>query len=153
MVGTTTRANRKTTASKPLLATSKTIEEHAPGIGICTAINNPATARKLLNTHGLMFLVTGKALRDISAALFKLSLVTNLGATHSEIIRALAFIVFEAYQSSDIEKVIDKIEVLMKGPLATLDMNVDKLEDLTSTCYNTLHESPCHSCPLPPARL
>jgi hypothetical protein len=78
--------------------------------------------------------VAGKSLKDIAAAMFELSIsAVNLGATNAEILRALAIILHEAEQATDMVKVIDRIEALINGPIALLDEKVDVLADIAST--------------------
>jgi hypothetical protein len=89
MTGPPTRTSRKTTANKPLLSTSKSEEDHANGVGIQTDINSTLSARKILTTHGLVLPPTGKALKSIASVLFELSIATNMGATHMEILSAI----------------------------------------------------------------
>ncbi|KIK35979.1 hypothetical protein CY34DRAFT_781156, partial [Suillus luteus UH-Slu-Lm8-n1] len=127
---TQTRKNRKTTASKALLSTSKTIEDHATGAGIKTDVNSLPTARKTLTTHGLNLPTAGNTLIAISAALFEFGAMANLGATHTDIIRALAYVIYEAQKDINIEHVTDKVKALLGGPVATLDEKVDQLEDV-----------------------
>ncbi|KAG1765682.1 hypothetical protein EDD22DRAFT_950984 [Suillus occidentalis] len=126
----TGRTNRKATASKPLLLTSKSIEEHAAGLDVKTDVNNLNNARKTLTTHGLNFPTAGKMLLTIATALFEYGASSNLGATHSDIIRAFAFIIYEAQKDIDMEHIIEKVKELMGGPVATLDEKVDELEDV-----------------------
>ncbi|KIK36749.1 hypothetical protein CY34DRAFT_109403, partial [Suillus luteus UH-Slu-Lm8-n1] len=120
-----TRPNRKTTADKPLLSTSKTIEEHAKGTGIKTNITSLTAARKLLSTHGLTSPTAGNMLQSISAALFEFTITANLGATHSEILRAIAYLIYEVDKDIDTENIIAKIKALIGGPIALLDEKVD----------------------------
>ncbi|KAG2739812.1 hypothetical protein P692DRAFT_20755281, partial [Suillus brevipes Sb2] len=135
------RSSRSTTANKALLANSKSIEEHIAGTGIRTDITNSSSARKLLNTHGLTLPVAGKALKGIALALFELSgTATNLGATNVEIMRAMAIIIHEAEKDLDMEKIIDKIDALIKGPIALLDEKVDTLAEIATTHKSTLAE-------------
>jgi gas vesicle protein len=126
----TGRTNRKATASKPLLLTSKSIEEHAAGLDVKTDVNNLNNARKTLTTHGLNLPTAGKTLLTIATALFEYSASSNLGATHSDIIRAFAFIIYEAQKDIDTEHIMEKVKALMGGPVATLDEKVDELEDV-----------------------
>ncbi|KAG1851878.1 hypothetical protein DFJ58DRAFT_746220 [Suillus subalutaceus] len=126
----TNRINRKTTASKPLFSTSKSIEDHATGLGVKTDVNNLNNARKTLTMHGLNLPTAGRTLLAISAALFEFSTSANLGATHTDIIRAFAFIIYEVQKDIDTEHIIEKVKALMGGPVATLDEKVDALEDV-----------------------
>jgi hypothetical protein len=81
-----------------------------------------------------MLPMAGKALKDIAAAMFELSIsAVNLGVTNAEILRALAIILHEAEQATDMVKVIDRIEALINGPIALLDEKVDVLADIAST--------------------
>lgn len=125
MLSSITRPNRKTTADKPLLSTSKTIKEHAKGMGIKTNITSLTAARKLLSTHGLTSPTAGNMLQSISAALFEFTITANLGATHSEILCAIAYLIYEVDKDIDTENIIVKIKALIGGPIALLDEKVD----------------------------
>ncbi|KAG2757768.1 hypothetical protein P692DRAFT_201858760 [Suillus brevipes Sb2] len=124
------RVNRRTTASKPLLSTSQSIEEHEQGLGLKTNANNLTTARKVLTTHGLTLPFAGNMLHSISLAIFELSITANLGTTHTDILRALAIMINEVDKEIDTEHIIDKTKALMGGPVATLDEKVDALADM-----------------------
>jgi hypothetical protein len=125
------RPNRKTTVEKPLLSTSKTIEAHTSGTGTKTDVNSLATARKLLSVHGLSLLMAGNILQAISIAICEFSISANLGATHTDILRALAYLVHEVDEDIDTGNIIMKIQDLMGGPIAALEEKVDQLEDMT----------------------
>ncbi|KAG1832875.1 hypothetical protein DFJ58DRAFT_750333 [Suillus subalutaceus] len=112
----TSRINRKTTANKPLLSTSKSIEDHATEKrSIHTALNLPTA---------------GNILLAISTALFEFSASANLGATHTDIIRAFAFITHEVQKNINAEEIIEKVGALMGGPVATLDEKVEAFEEV-----------------------
>lgn len=127
---TTGRINRRTAADKPLLSTSKSIQDHISGTGTKTDVTNLNTARKLLLTHGLVMPTAGNMLRSISVALFEFSITANLGATHTDILRAIALIIQEVDTEIDTENIIEKVKALIGGPIATLD---EKVETLTET--------------------
>ncbi|KIK34515.1 hypothetical protein CY34DRAFT_17660 [Suillus luteus UH-Slu-Lm8-n1] len=117
------------------------------GTGTRTDITNSTSARKLLNTHGLTLPVAGKALKGIALALFELSgSAINLGATNVEIMRAMAIIIHEAEKDLDMEKIIDKIDALIKGPIALLDEKVDALAEIATTHKSTLSEVVTEVC-------
>lgn len=118
---------RKTTANKPLLATSKPIEEHIEGTSIRTDITNIITAKKLLNTHGLALPTAGTMLKQIVTAIFEFSASAGLGSTHAEILRAIAIVLYDAERAMDMTNIINKIETLIGGPLTIM---VEKAEEL-----------------------
>jgi hypothetical protein len=120
--------NRKTTANKPLLSISKSNKDHVLGTGIRTDVNSINSARKILATHGLILLMAGNMLQPIATALFKFSISANLGVTHIDILRAMAFVLFEIDREIDVQSIVQKIQALMGGPVATLDEKVDELE-------------------------
>jgi hypothetical protein len=76
-----TRPGRKTTASKPILATSKTIEEHLAGEDIRTDMKDSISAKKLLLSHGLILPTACNAIKQIAHALMEFSISAALGAT------------------------------------------------------------------------
>lgn len=69
-------------------------------------------------------------LHSISLAMFAFSIMANLGAMHTDILRALAIMINEVNNDIDTEKIIDKMKSLMGGPVATLDEKVDVLADM-----------------------
>lgn len=137
----TGRSNRKTTASKPLLSSSKTIEDHALGLGTKTDVNNLTSARKSLALHGLNLPTAGNTLLTISVAIFEFSAAANLGAIHTDILRAFAYTVHEAHQNIDTESIITKTHALMGGPVATLDEKVETLENLLEKHKKEMEET------------
>ncbi|KAG2133230.1 uncharacterized protein EDB93DRAFT_1254897 [Suillus bovinus] len=140
-MGITTRTSWKTTASKPLLSFSKSLEDHAIGTGTQTDINSTATARKLLTTHGLTIPVAGNALKEITAALFELSLTPNTGATLTEILRSFAFILHEDSQTCGINNILTKVDSLIKNPIEKLENNVKALTQLVEMQKTTMEET------------
>ncbi|KIK42493.1 hypothetical protein CY34DRAFT_12340 [Suillus luteus UH-Slu-Lm8-n1] len=110
----------------------KSLEDHAKGTGIHTDINSSTAARKLLTTHGLTLLAAGNVFKEITSALYELSLTPNTDATQTEILRAIAILLHEASQTSNIEQVLNKIEAMVKGPIVTLEANINTLSDLTT---------------------
>lgn len=125
----TGRTNHKVTASKSLLLTSKSIKEHVAGLDIKTNLNNLNNTRKTLTTHD-NFPMVGKTFLTIATALFEYSTSSNLGATHTDIMCAFTFIIYEVQKDIDMKHIIEKVKVLMGGPVATLDEKVDELEDV-----------------------
>jgi hypothetical protein len=122
--------NCKTTATKPLLAMSKSNEDHALGAGIRTDINMLNSARKVLTTHGLILPTAGNMLQVIMTALFEFSISASLGAIHTDILRAMVFVIYEVDQEIDTSNIIKKTQALMGGPVVTLDEKVKELEKL-----------------------
>jgi len=127
---TTARTGRKTTASKPLLLPSKTIEEHVTAADTRTDMKDSTTAKKLLLSHGLTLPTACNAIKQVAHALLEFSITAVLGATHSEILRAMAILLLEAEQNLDAAKLIDKITELLEGPIALLE---DKAELIVAT--------------------
>jgi gas vesicle protein len=70
-------------------------------------------------------------LQAISIAIFEFSISANLGATHTDILRALAYLVHEVDKDIDTGNIITKIQDLMGGSIAALEEKVDQLEDTT----------------------
>jgi hypothetical protein len=136
-----TRLNQKTTADKPLLSTSKTINEHILGEGMKTDVTNTPAARKLLMTHGLILLSAGNMLEAILVALFEFSIMANLGAMHTDIIRALALMIHDVNSDLDTENVISTIKTFLGGPIATLDKKVDQFEDTVKAHKETTEKT------------
>jgi len=66
-----------------------------------------------------------------SIAIFKCSISAKLGTTHTDILRALAYLVHEVDKDIDTVNIIMKIQGLMGGLVATLEEKVDQLEDTT----------------------
>lgn len=75
---------RKATASKALLSTSKSLEEHLAGTGIRTDIITIISARKHLNMNGMNLSTAGGTITNIIGALLEMSLTSNLGAVYTE---------------------------------------------------------------------
>jgi hypothetical protein len=123
---------KKTVANKSLLTPSKTLEEYIEGTGIRTDITTIPAARKYLSTNGLILSTGGGTLKNLTTALFELSLSPTLGATRTEALRAIAIIVYEVEQTIDTNKLIEKVSVLMGGPIATLDKKVEALSEFTN---------------------
>jgi hypothetical protein len=123
---------KKTVANKSLLTPSKTLEEYIEGTGIRTDITTIPAARKYLSTNGLILSTGSGTLKNLTTALFELSLSPTLGATRTEALRAIAIIVYEVEQTIDTNKLIEKVSVLMGGPIATLDKKVEALSEFTN---------------------
>ncbi|KAG2755641.1 hypothetical protein P692DRAFT_20717129, partial [Suillus brevipes Sb2] len=104
-----------TAADKPLLSTSRFIQDHISGTGTKTDVINLNTAQKLLSTHGLVMPTAGSMRRSISVALFEF---------------IIALIIQEVNMEINTENIIEKIKALIGGPIATLD---EKVETLTET--------------------
>jgi hypothetical protein len=121
---------RKTTANKLLLATSKSIEEHIDGTSIRTDITNIITAKKLLNTHGLALPTAGTMLKQIVTVIFEFSALAGLGSTHTEILRGIAMVLYDAERMMDMTNIINKIKTLIGGPLTIM---VEKAEELVQS--------------------
>jgi hypothetical protein len=130
---TQTRGGRKTTASKALLSTSKTIEDHIAGTGIRTDTTNITTARKILTTHGLTIPAAGSTIKEISLAIFEFSISANLGALQTDILRAFAILLHEVEQAMDTTTLINRIEGLIAGPISTLEERVESLSEITES--------------------
>jgi hypothetical protein len=128
LLAPTTKGTRKTMTNKPLLTSSKSLEEHIAGAGTRTDITNLSTARKILSTHGLVLLASASSMKHVIQAIFKLSLTVNSRATFTEILRALGIILHEIDQSIDVNNLINKINLLVGGPLVTLNEVVETLE-------------------------
>jgi len=67
-------------------------------------------------------------MKHVIQAIFELSLTVNSGATFTEILRALGIILHEIDQSIDVNNLINKINLLVGGPLVTLNEVVETLE-------------------------
>ncbi|KAG2739819.1 hypothetical protein P692DRAFT_20754869, partial [Suillus brevipes Sb2] len=91
-------------ADKPLLSTSRSIQDHISGTGTKTDVINLNTARKLLSTHGLIMPTAGNMLK--------------------------ALIIQEVDMETNTENIIEKVKALIGGPIVTLD---EKVETLTET--------------------
>jgi len=132
---------RKTTASKPMLSSSKTLEEHITGSGIRTDTTNIITAKKLLTTHGLDLPAAGTMLKELSQVVFEFSIAANLEALQTDILRAIAILLHEAEQSMNMTTLLDRIENLIDDPIATLEEKVTTLADITETHKITLESA------------
>jgi len=124
-----------------MLSSSKTLEEHITGSGIRTDTTNIITAKKLLTTHGLDLPAAGTMLKELSQAVFEFSIAANLGALQTDILRAIAILLHEAEQSMNMATLLDRIENLIEGPIATLEENVTTLADITETHKITLESA------------
>jgi hypothetical protein len=131
----------KTSANKPLLSTSKSNEDHTLGTGIRMDINSINTVRKILSTHGLILPTAGNMLQPIATALFEFSITANLGATHIDILQAMAFALMEIDHKIDVTNIVKKVQALMGGPVATLDEKVDELEKMIEKHRTTLEHT------------
>ncbi|KAG1879041.1 hypothetical protein F4604DRAFT_1998595 [Suillus subluteus] len=120
-----TRGSRQRTTAKALFAPSKTIEEHLAGTDTRTDIITIASARKQLSTNGMIISTAGGTVKHLIEAIFEMSLVPTLGATHSESLRAIAIILNEVEQTIDTNNIIIKLAALLGGLVATLDEKMD----------------------------
>jgi len=121
------------TANKPLLTASKSIEEHLKASDIRTDVKDSITAKKLLLSHGLVLPTACNAIKQVAQALLEFSIAAILGATHSEILRAMAILLLEAEQNLDATILIDKITSLIEGPLALLEDKAEAIAEITET--------------------
>lgn len=128
-----THGARLRTTAKALFAPSKSIEEHLNGIGTRTDIITLTSARKQLSTNGMTISTAGGTIKHIIGAIFELSLMPTLGATHSESLGAIAIILNKIEQTIDTNNIIDKLSALLGGPIATLDEKVNAFADLAES--------------------
>jgi hypothetical protein len=121
---------RKTTANKPLLTTSKTIEEHIEGMGLRMDVTNITTAKKLLATHRLVLPTAGTMLKQVALAIFEFGISAGLGSTHAEILRVIAMTLHKAERTMDMTNIISKIETFIGSPLTIMVEKAEELENL-----------------------
>jgi hypothetical protein len=106
-----------------------------------TDVTNTPAARKLLMTHGLILPSASNMLEAISVALFKFSITANLGAMHTDIIRALALMIHDVNSDLDTENVISTIKTFLGGPITTLDEKVDQFKDTVKVHKETTEKT------------
>ncbi|KAG1750782.1 hypothetical protein EDB19DRAFT_1904179 [Suillus lakei] len=122
-----TRTGRKTTADKPLLAFSKHKSDHIIGIGIRTDVKNLESAKKLLAIHGLTTPSTGITFEVLADCLFEFTLTANLGATHTDILRAFAIIIDDTNQTEQVSSFMHKLATALNNPIKLLETRVEEL--------------------------
>ncbi|KAG2739588.1 hypothetical protein P692DRAFT_20756005 [Suillus brevipes Sb2] len=137
---TATTRGRKTTANKPLLSISKEIIDHLTGSDVRSEVRDQTAARKLLLTHGLNLPVACNVIKQTAHALLEFSVTAALGATHVDILRAIAILLIEAEQNLDAAKLIEKVTSLIQGPITQLEEKAAKIAELTEA-HKTALES------------
>ena len=90
-----------------------------------------------------MLPITCNAIKQVAHTLLEFSITTILGATHSEILQAMAILLLEAEQNLNAAKLINKITELLEGPIALLE---DKAELIAATTES--HEAALESAML-----
>jgi hypothetical protein len=115
------QTGRKTITDKLLLAFSKHKSDHTIGIGICTDMKNLESATRLLATHGLTIPSTGITFEVLTDALFEFTLTANLGATHTDILRAFTITIDDTNQTAQVSTLTNKLTTALNTPIDLLE--------------------------------
>lgn len=82
---------------------------------------------RLLTTHSLTTPSTGITFEVLADCLFEFTLTANLGATHTDILRAFAIIIDDTNEAEQISSFMHKLATVLNNPIELLETRVEEL--------------------------